>query len=202
MIGAASLGRLSSAGMVVALVSLSVTACGGGRPVTAPSGQSSDRSAALVVDKDRDYDGSPRNRYDPDDYKILAYGREADPAERETVTAMLTHYFRYAASTNGARACKLMSGPLKESVLELYGPQKDPSAPRQGTCVAVATYIFRQRRRHLQIEAATIVVKDVRLGEEFGYAILSFKGLPDRHMLLYREAGRWRLDEPFDERLV
>jgi hypothetical protein len=177
-------------------------AAAGSSQAASTSSSASRRSTPLIHDKDRDFDGNPKAHYDADDYKILSYGHEATPVERLAVTSLVKRYYVVAARADGPKACALMSHPLTEAIVGIYGPTRDPTAPHSGKCAPIASHLFKLRRRQLKIDLATLVIKDVRLGHPLGYAILSFEGLPDRHMLLYEESGKWKIDEALDARLV
>jgi len=182
--------------------------CGGSRhrvdfarhDVTARSGQSSTSNVA-IHDKDRDYDGDPKSRYDPDDYYILRYGRPATRAERHAVAGLVRRYYAYAANGDGRRACSLMSSVFSHAIVGDYGAQPVPSRGRE-TCAIVATRLFKHSRRRLKIDRSSLKIVGVRLGSQLGYALLSFKGMPDRHILLLREASRWKIDAALDDVLV
>lgn len=197
----------------LALLAVSLCLCVGtsgcgdsGQPVAGshPSSGSASQLASkpFVNDKDRDHDGSPTSRYDADDYQILAYGRAATPTEQEAVVGLLKRYYAAAALGRGSKACALMSKPLTQAIVGVYGPNNDPTAPHSSRCAPIAAHLFGLYRARMKINAATLKVRYVRLGDSFGYAILSFEGRPDRHMLMYDEAGKWTIDEALDGGLV
>lgn len=204
--------RLLSALALVSLFACVLAACGRsggqsdevsrrGRGPSASGGRLAS-SGRLVVDKDRDYDGSPQTRYDADDYKILSYGRAASATTARQIVARLRRYYAAAALHDGRKACALMSAGAAQATIEIYGAGREPYAPRQRTCAAVATRLFEHFQRRMALDSATLAVRGIRLGPALGYALLSFRGQPDRHMLLYREAGAWKVDAALDDVLV
>jgi hypothetical protein len=185
---------LGACGRSKQVVGASRHASPGSTPVTAKE--------ATVADRDRDYDGNGRTRYDRDDYDILAFGRAANQNETKAITKLLKNYYAAAASHDGRMACSLMSTAAAEATIEIYGPDREPFGSHRKTCAAVTTSLFRHFHRQMTVDSATMWVRSIRLGPSLGYAILSFRSHPDRHMILYRESGSWRIDAALDSGLV
>lgn len=183
-----ALGLLAATGSTATLVG----ACGeASRRVSA---KPSTRSSVTTTDKDRDYDSRPNARYDSDDYRVLDYGREATQRERLAVVDRVRAYYAAAAREDGTAACAMLSKPSAEATILIY----DREAPSGTTCATVAKALFRREHAQLAVDNATMEVESVRLGARLGYALLNFKSRRDRHMLLYREAGIWKVDAAVD----
>jgi hypothetical protein len=198
--------RLSPALLATASLALAFAATGCGSSKGADTGARlssvSTISGRIVEDKDHDYDGSPTDRYDEDDYYILAYGRAASAAEFSAVTTLLKHYYAAATADDGSEACALMSAVFAHAIIGDDGTGTNVPPGHVETCAQVATSLFKHDHRQLTIDNATLKVTGVRVGEKLGYALLSFKALPDRHILIYREAGVWKVDAALDDRLT
>jgi hypothetical protein len=205
--------------LTIPLLSLGASACGGAAKsggsalrasTTLASGNSatgtSSTSAAQSVppkDHDEDRDGSPNSRYDSDDYAVLTFGHEAGTADRRVITALAKGFYAAAAAEDGAKACSLIYSLLAESVPETYGEvATGPPELRGKTCAVVMTKLFKRDHQELIVHNATLKVTGVRVEAKIGYVLLSFKGVPDRHMALHREFGVWKIDSLIAQKLI
>jgi hypothetical protein len=205
----------------IALLSVGVIACGGASKgvgsatqttnVAATAGSnatngSSNTSTSVQslpsMDRDDDRDSSGKGRYDSDDYKIVAYGHEATPADRRAVTALVKRFYAAAAAGNGAGACSMFYTLLAESIVEGYGRVPGSPALRGNTCAVVMSKLFKQNYQELVVDNATLAMTGVRVEGKRGIGLLSFKGRPEQHIVVHREFGTWKIDSMLDSRLL
>lgn len=187
---------------VCALVACS---CGSSSHSTKPSPNhtSSASTAAGVptthVDADKDTDfGTPRD--DRDNSSALKFGHEARAADRRAIASAVKRYYEVALAGNGAAACKLIYSPLAESVVEDYGESQPPgpSYMRGATCAQVLDNLFKHFHAKLVAELPQLQVKQVRLEEHHGVALLDFGTMPERQIAVTREGPTWRMAALFD----
>jgi hypothetical protein len=207
------------AALTIALLSLGAVACGGagkgGSSVSRASTTLASGSSASGIsststgqnipprDYDEDRDGTPNSRYDSDDYAVLTFGHEASPAERQVVTALVKSFYAAAAAEDGAKACSLIYSLLAESIPETYGEvATGPPELRGKTCAVVMTKLFKRDHQELVVHNATLKVTGVRVEAKNGFVLLDFKGVPDRHVVLHRELGAWKIDSLFALKLI
>jgi hypothetical protein len=195
----------------VVLLGVGATACGGvGKgPVSASQSSSNAAVAGSAVvrtassatpvqpspkkDSDGDGDNLTNSFYDTDDKAILAYGHAASAAEVQAVTAVVKRYYAAASAGDGATACSLIYSILAESIAEDYGRPPGPPALRGKTCAVVMSKLFKQRHQQLTADVFTLKVTGVRVDGKRGSALLSFRRMPDRHILVHRERGAWKI---------
>jgi hypothetical protein len=127
---------------------------------------------------------------------ITEYGREASPAERQAITALVNRYYAAAAADDGATACVLIYSPLSESVAEDYGQAPAPASLAGKTCQVVMSKLFRQVPGQSSAVLATTEVTRVRVKGRKGYALLRSKAMPEGDILVERELGTWRIGTP------
>lgn len=175
------------ASFTVALLCLGVSACGGA--TTTPLGGAPTRARSVP-----DTDDTPNDRhYDRDDEPIRYFGHAAGVADQRAVTALVRRYYVVAAAGDGATACLLLASPIAGSVVEAYGGSVGPPALRGKTCAAVISKLFKERRRQLAADNATLKVTGVRVKGDRAYALLSATTMPVGDILLRREQGAWRI---------
>jgi hypothetical protein len=206
--------------LAIALFSAGVTACGGVSKGTGSVSQTSSGAVAssstpvatapsvastqpnLKRDRDNDYDNSSNSYYDKDDSVILGYGHAAGAADRQAVAAVVKRYYAAAAAGDGAKGCSLIYSIYAETIPENYGrPPAGPPALRGKTCAEVMSKVFKQRQPQLAADSATLKVTGARLEGNRGWALMSFKTMPARSILVHRERGAWKIYALLDSEL-
>jgi hypothetical protein len=148
----------------------------------------------LKRDRDGDYDNSGNGTYDKDDSVVLRYGHAAGASDRQAVAAVVKRYYAAAAAGDGAKGCSLIYSIFAETIPEDYGrPPAGPPALRGKTCAAVMSKVFKQSQPQLAADYATLKVTGVRLEGNRGWALLSFKAMPARSILVHSERGAWKI---------
>jgi hypothetical protein len=171
--------------LVVALLSLSITACSGadkdGGPVShGSSGPSATTYNAAAVKS------------------VLDFGHAADPVDKQAVTTLVKHYYHAAAAEDGATACSLILSNLANSVPEDYGQAPGPSYMRGKTCPAVMSRLFMHFHQRMASDFASLEVTRVRLKTRGGYAVLRFNEMPIREINVVRQGSTWKLSSLLD----
>jgi hypothetical protein len=206
--------------LVITLLSLGPSACGGAGKATSSSSQSASTAATATstptttpattpattpttpattptttpTTRDRDGDGDNNN----DDY---GYGHAVSAAETQAIAELVKHYYAAAAARDGAKGCSLLYSLLAEEIPELYGEPPGPPELRGSTCAAVMSKLFAHHHQELVTDAATVKLMDVRVKRLRGLAIMSFKGMPQRDIAVHLEHGVWKIDELLDTNL-
>jgi hypothetical protein len=143
----------------------------------------------IKADNDRDGDGGADDNL---------WGHAASAADRRDIVALVKRYYAIAAAGDGARACAILYSLFAEEVPETYGEPPGDPALRGKTCAAVMSKVFKQRRRQLIQEAPSLKVIGVRIRGLRGLALLSFRGIGERDILVHREKRLWRIDALLD----
>jgi hypothetical protein len=178
--------------LTIAFLSLGATACGrGSRGVGSTPSTTAPRTTQSPFRGDTDR-LSDRG-YDKDDDPIHYYGHAANAADERAVTALVKRYYAAGAAGDGARACLLLYSEIAGSVVEQYGRPLGPPALRGKTCAAVMSKLFKQRRRQLAADRATLEVTGVRVEGDRGYALLSSTKMPVGYIVLRREHDDWKV---------
>ncbi len=139
---------------------------------------------------------------DPHNKQVFGFGKEATPAQRQAVTALVTRYYRAGAAADGATACSLIVPRVARSVPEDYGRAPGPRYLRGGkTCPAVMSRMFTHLSKRMKAEWATLKVTRVRLGPRGGYAVLRFGSPPERELTVVRNGGAWHVSSLLDSAL-
>lgn len=159
---------------------------------TAVHASSTQASSTQAADVDGDSDNND------DDY---GYGIAADPADRLAVIALVRRYYAAAAADNGTEGCSLIYSLMAEEIPELYGEASGPPALRGGTCAIVMSKLFGLHRGLLITDDESLMIRSVRVKRNRALAILSFRGQPQRDILVHREFGSWKIDELLDSEL-
>ena len=171
--------------LVVALLGLGVTACGG-------SSKATTASSATSPKRDRDDDGD----HNDDDAHVLEYGQAANTAERRALIALVTRYYAAAAAADGGKACTLLMPFIAESVAENYG---HTSALRGKSCGVVMSKLFKLHHQVLVGENATLKFVTVRVEGGKSLMVLSFSTLPEvRQIAARRDGSTWRILQLLD----
>jgi hypothetical protein len=198
----------------IALLSVSVIACGGaskgtgstsrdssnaaatgGTPATTPSSTATtEASAADAVDGDF---VTPQDRND--DGEVLEYGHPAGPADKQTVTAIVKRYLAAAAAEDGATACSLIISNLAKLIPKNYGRPQDSSYMLGKTCAMVMSKLFKHFHQELVTQAAGLEVTSVRVRGNNADALLAFRTMPELwYMTAEREGVVWKINELID----
>lgn len=202
--------------LAIVLLGLTVAACGAaGKGANATSRAGSNTRAtrnagrtrasstapgqsARKKDADSDYDNKSNGRHDSDDNAILRFGHTASPTERRMVAGIVKRYYAAGAEGDGATACSLIYSIFAEAIPEDYGQAPGPPGLRGKTCAAVLSKFFVQHHGRLAADSETLSVTGVRVEGNRGFALLSFRRMPDRHIVLHRERGHWKLSALLD----
>jgi hypothetical protein len=164
---------------------------------TTPASSAARPADDVRRDSDGDEDNKSGTRYDSDDDPYLRMGRRADAADARAIEGLVERYYAAAAAADGAKACKLLSALIAESIVEQYA-----SSDLRGTsCAAVMSNIFERNRGQLTGGAAAPHVIRVRVEGERGLAMMSFGSGREGYLLLRREGGVWRVNMALDAEL-
>ncbi len=165
--------------LTIALLSLGAAACG-----------SSNKHTGLTTDEV----GTPK-AFDSDDAPVRFYGHEADAADRQAITALLTRYYAVAARGDGAEACPMIDSLIAETIAEDYG---ELPALRGKTCTTVVSKLFAQHHQQLTVDSATLEVTGVRVEGGRALALVRFAKAPvPDYIAVHREGSVWRIWELF-----
>jgi hypothetical protein len=205
--------------IVLALLSGCLAACGStGRSTSSSSSSPPDHRVAATnpatsegspgrdgyFEGDDDSDDFKDSHKDEDDASIRSYGRSAGAREQRTVSALIKRYYALGASGNGARACALIVPSIARrtdfsSVApEAFASVAGSSLFHNKTCAEVESLLFQIDHRTLAAGAAGVTVIGLRVNGSHGIAELAFKGMPERHLAVRRDHGRWRVDALLD----
>jgi hypothetical protein len=207
--------RRSVAPLVAALLATGVCACGGASAGTdgkrstgsvasskvASASSASEVAKLLKVDADKDNDvEAPYD--DRNNNSALALGQPANASDRRAIVSLVERYYRLALAEEGAKACALLYSILAEATPEDYGSFAGPRYMRGNTCPVILTKMFTHFHALLAVELPKLKVRQVRLEDHRGRAILSFGRLPERELLVQREGRHaWKLGALFDGEL-
>jgi hypothetical protein len=190
--------------LATAVLSFAILACGdtakkaSPQPSTsnAPGTNSSVTPTQTTVNSapDSDKDDDHNN----DDY---AYGHRADAVDTLEVTRLLKRYYTAAVADDGKRGCSLIYSNLVKEIPYFYGGSPNYPALRGKTCAAVMAKVFKPHRRRLIVDLATLKVTELRVKGPEGLALLSFREMPHRNILVYHEGNVWKINELLDMNL-
>jgi hypothetical protein len=196
--------RFALGAPLVALVFTAVSACGGTAGKTTSAAHistSASSSTGLERDSDGDFDHTRNTRYDLDDNPILYYGHAAGTADAKAIGMLVRRYYADAAAGDGRAVCTLIFSVLAEALPEQYAGAANRRLKYGDTCASVVSRLFELHRQEYLARNASLRVTGVRVEGDQGFALLSFKGMPDEHLRIHREAGRWTLHQLLDEGL-
>jgi hypothetical protein len=135
-----------------------------------------------------------------DDLPITEYGRRASVVDKREITALLKRYYAIAAVGDGAAACSLIYSRLVEDPgftrtvpEDRYSRTVSPRVWPGESCAQVASLLFRQRRKSLIAEVATLRVTSVRVHDGHGVALLGFRTTPRHWIPVVREGVAWKI---------
>jgi hypothetical protein len=166
----------------IVLLAVSLGACGGGA-----SSVHSSSSASRTHHRDRDDDFDNND----DDAHVLDYGHAATGAERRALVTLVSSYYAASAQADGAKACGLLMPFLAEGVAEELGHRPGLEGH---DCATVMSKLFRQHRKLLEGESATLKFVAIRVGEGHALDVLSFAVLPEvRQITARRDGSSWKI---------
>jgi hypothetical protein len=147
-------------------------------------------------DNDNPEDHKPNDNdlyHDSDDESVVAFGHEADAADKHAITAIVKRYYAVGAAGDGTMACSMLSPGLARAVPEDYGRNSaGPAYLRAGTnCPGVMDLLF--RRLHAQLVAA-VAVTSVRVSHDEGFALLGSQSVSAGDIAVLRQDGVWKID--------
>jgi cytoskeletal protein RodZ len=206
--------RSSLALLAIALLGLSITACGGASSApqtssdattpgsrtstvssatstastsTSTSAGSTQRSTESHLKDSNDGDDDPAS---DDDNEILDYGHAASAADKRAITAMVTSYYAAAAADDGIKACSLIYSLVAESI-----PEENNQTSGVQTCASVMSKLFMQHQGQMTTDNASLKVTRVRVEGSKGLALLDFGKTPEPHVLVHSEhSGAWKME--------
>jgi hypothetical protein len=165
-------------------------AANGATTKVASSATLSQSQSPLPTDNDYDNDNPSNSHYDQDDNAVLYFGHATSAAEARAIMALVKRYYAAAVASDGATACSLIYSIVAESVPEGYGQLP---ALRGKTCAVVVSKLFKKHHRELVAEVAGLEVTHVRVEGDRGLALLRFRTMPERRVLVHREHGVWKM---------
>lgn len=202
--------------LVSALLTVGVTACGGGSetstsgPSTATPSTTTAASAPSATTATTSTTRAPRTpstagtgssersssasalakRYPHGDDSIQTFGNEAGVAEKQAVTATVKRYYAAVAAGDGASACALLSPGLSKSIIQSLGH----SAVLRGKgCAGILALLFKHGSAQSGASLADIEVTGVRIKGDRGFALLHSKTMPSGEISVDRENGAWKV---------
>jgi hypothetical protein len=198
----AGLGACGGAGKThdaLSSATASATAQGGSGPSPAHH-----ESLAAPVMGDSDGDSAERTAFDGDDFHSMHFGHAADGADRQAIAAIVKRYYAALAAEDAPTVCSLLLEVVAESLPE--GDYRDsgkaPQTPAsRETCPPAISDVLAESHRALLSESRTLRVIGVRVRRRRASALLRFGGTSARHILLYKEEGKWKIGTLADEDL-
>jgi hypothetical protein len=151
-------------------------------------------------DADGDADSRSGRYFDRDDEAVRRYGHAAGAADALAIMGLVRRYFAAAASGNGGEACSMIVAKRVEQIPETLG-QFGPPYLRGDTCAMVMAKLFQANHRQMTAHLPTLLVSGVRVAGDVGLAVLAYKDLPGREVVVKREAGGWKLESLLDKEL-
>ena len=204
--------------LLIALLSASLSACGGNRGTNSDSSlpASHNSSAATTTstiarttgpggylkedaDKDGDDGYYPHGPQQDDEHILALYGGRARPAEARTIAALVRRYYVASLAGNGASACALLNPGV---VAALVATQGQTARGSSACATAIAPLLAHQHQRLLAENPATMVVIGVYTKPDLGLALLGFRNAPESDIVVAREGNTWRIDSIFDNQLT
>lgn len=203
----------------VILLAAGLLACGSAHKhdsttaaVSSPAGgakagaSSPGESLAAPLAGDNDGDSPERSPFDSDDYRSRHFGHAADSEDLKTITRIVKRYYAALAHENGTTVCSLLLEVVAESLPESHegGPAQAAGSAADGaatSCPAAVSPVLAASHTSLMEEDSTLKVVGVRVRRRRASAILRFRHRAARHILLYKEEGRWKIGTLGDEDL-
>ena len=184
--------------LATGLLGLSLGSCGASS-ITSRTGASTQTSTVEKASSTTIDEADSKGLYDGDDGPTLDYGATADPKDRQAITSLVEHYYRAAATGDGAEACSLLASVVAEAVVENIG---DSPGLRGDTCAMVMSELFERYHRLLVSENATLSMVLVKVGPITALAVMHFGTAREARKIPERlENGRWKILEPLDTAL-
>ena len=180
----------------IGLLTTGTTACGGSS-VAARTSSSTAETTPHQLDGDNDIDtlGSGPD-YDND--AVLGYGPPADTADRRVIVSLLKRYYAVAAAGDGAKACSMLDPLVAEEIVEEHHNGKGPSSLRGSTCAQIISKLFKRHHRELAKDVAEFRVTTMELRGNRGLVLMPYSTANETQVIVRRDNGVWRMDEPID----
>jgi hypothetical protein len=204
----------------IALLAMSVNACGnadkrtGSAPQSPSSATAADTEAGPVsrIAPTKGYlrgdaDADETNHKDEDDYSIRTYGHAASAADERAIATLVKRYYVAAAGGDGSIACSLiysglvMSPNLGEAAEAAYPPAPGVPPLRGESCARIMSLLFKEDQERLAADINGMEVTSVRVKSNRGLALLGFRTMPERQIPVRREGGTWKMEALLDEEL-
>jgi hypothetical protein len=207
--------RCPLASLAVTLLALCLGACGGasnergsvvsnagavrqgGSHAKAVAGE----SLAAPVRGDGDGDSSEQTAFDSDDFHSLHFGHAAGAAEEHTIAAVVKRYYAALARQETSTVCSLLLEVVAESMPSEQAESESRLPAENATCAMTIAGVLAESHRALLSEERTLRVVGVRVRRRRASALLRFGNTAARHILLYKEEGKWKIGTLADEDL-
>jgi hypothetical protein len=190
--------------LVLTLLGVSVTACGGASKGTGSASQTSSSATATGgAPTTTTFTGTTpapttatgvgsENAGGTD--KIATFGHAASVADKQAITALVKRYYAAAVADDGAKACTLIYSLYEEAIAEDYG-RSPPGPPglSGNTCAVVMTKLFKHVPGQPPAVLATTEVTGVRVKGKDGIVQLHSKAIPRGEIAVRRELGSWKV---------
>jgi hypothetical protein len=206
---------------LIALLGLSVSACGGAGKRTSSASQSPSgasvtggaaTSTASRIEPTGGYlrgddDTDETNHKDEDDHGARNYGHAASAADRRAIAALVKRYYATGVAGDGAAACALIysglakSPNLGEAAEAAYPPAPGVPPLRGESCARIMSLLFKEDHQRLAADIEGIEVTSVRVKGSRGLALLGFRTAPERQIPVRRERGTWKIEALLDKEL-
>jgi hypothetical protein len=119
---------------------------------------------------------------------LAAFGREADPAVRARVTAVLRSYLFALAAGDGTAACQGIATGLRAQVAAAH-----VGTPVKVTCAGALGSLYGQQSRAARANKRATRVIAVRVEGHRAFAIVRVPGTPTGFYPLVEEERAWRV---------
>jgi hypothetical protein len=129
-------------------------------------------------------------RYPHGDNSIQTFGKESGEADKQAVTTVVKRYYAAVAAGDGAGACALLSSGISKSIVQSLGRS---AALREKGCPGILSLLFKHRPGQAGASLAVVDVTGVRVKGNRGFALLRSKTMPSGEITIYREGGAWKI---------
>lgn len=172
---------------VLLLVAGGMYGCGGSGNSSAASSPARDPLANYPK-------GPTRQFIIPGGYnRVQVYGREASPAEREEVSALIHMWMRARAARNLKVDCKYLSQHMVEGIVR---DAKNASNGKVKTCPGALALLGASASGDYKNTLGNLPIVSFRVGAGFGYAQYHGRDGNDWIVPMRREHGKWLVNLP------
>jgi len=208
--------RLVLALISIAILALGASACGSTAGHSASDGSSSAGTTDVAnptpawlktstsyarVDDDKDNDVGASHD-DTSNNRVLDFGHPADASDKRAIATLVKRYYATALADDAARGCSMIYSTLAEAIPEDYG---EPGGPEYmlgvKTCPAAMSALFKHFHSQLEVEVPKLQITHVLIKGRKGIVVLGFGTLPEREILVDREAHVWKIAALLDSEL-